>query len=87
MSIAITVKVLPATNTKPARYKASGNGKSAIYSAPMADMCPFTSAAKQFVESIGLLNCGLWVGGFTDNMGCVFVSQPTPYNQQTFKIG
>jgi hypothetical protein len=53
----------------------------------MADICPFTNAAKQFVESIGLLNCGLWVGGFTDNMNCVFVSQPTPYSQQTFKIG
>ncbi len=86
MSIAISVKVLPATNTKPIRYKASANGKSKVYSSPMADVCPFTHAAKQFAIFSNFLNCGQWIGGSVDNMTVVFVSQPQPYNEQHFKI-
>ena len=70
---AITVKVIPATNTKPTRYKAFANGVSFVYSAPLEDIDPFTNAAKKFAQAQGWLNCGEWVGGTFDS-GVVFVS-------------
>jgi len=72
MAKAITVKVLPATNTKPTRYKAyDSDGNFLITGAPMVDVCPFGHAAKLLCDRMQW--GGSWVGASASSVAWVFV--------------
>lgn len=59
---AITVKRLPATNTKPARYRASdGEHNHLMVSEPIGDECGYTNAARALLNKLGWT--GDWYGG------------------------
>jgi hypothetical protein len=83
---AIIVTVLPPTNTKPIRYRASAaNGQTVVCSAPMNDVCPFASAAKKFAEINGWRRCGKWVSGSIEN-GMVFIAPENVADENTFTV-
>ena len=86
MTKAISVKYLPCTNTKPARYKAydcAGNSHIMVSkSRTQEPPCLFTEAALQFaMDKMGW--GGHWVGGHTKE-GMVFVQVPHEDNANQF---
>lgn len=82
MSIAISVKVLPATNTKPTRYKSyTNNGHAHTISGWDDEPCLYTKAAKELAMKNGF--GGHWVGGGTKE-GMVFVQVPNDVHAQQF---
>lgn len=72
MAKAITVKVLPATETKPKRYKAyDSDGNFVITGAPMGDICPYGHAAKSLCDRMQWR--GAWYGASASSVSMVFV--------------
>ena len=76
--IAITVKYLPATNTKGARVKASAGGKRSVTIGYSSEDDPFQAAAIALIKKLDWQDKGDWFCGHLDcsNDVHVFVCSP-----------
>ena len=75
--IAITVKFLPATNTKGARVKASAGGKRSVTIGYHSEDDPFQAAAIALIKKLDWQDKGDWFRGHLDCGNVeVFVCSP-----------